>query len=221
MLRLIGCSIPSQTGWTATFNSRSSSSSAWMIGTVLEMALTPSQARIACQAFPSTRTRNQRTPRCAIVKRIPSGSVTIAASARWRRLAARAPLPVHSSSMTLWTMRSPASSIPASRSRRGSIKFRAMPLFMSIAPRPYIRSSTTSAAHGSCVQAATGSGLTTSMCPFKMSERPPPAPGRTPATFGRPGNGTPLSPAFGSRLTSSSRSQTSVSSPEARRCSAT
>src|SRR5918995_1641624 len=84
-----------------------------------------------------------------------------------------------------------------------------------------MRSPTTVACHGSYDQAATGSGETTSMCPCTIRDLPPPDPFWIPATFGRPGNGTPLSPAFGSDLIESSRSQTSTASPDDLRCSAT
>lgn len=42
-------------------------------------------------------------------------------------------------------------------------------------------------------------------------------PGRRAETFGRPANGTPLSPAFGSSLSDSPRSQSWASRPLARR----
>ena len=53
----------------------------------------------------------------------------------------------------------------------------AMPPFMSHAPRPYSRPSRTCAVNGSLVHAPRGSAETTSMWPFKTSERPAPRPG--------------------------------------------
>src|SRR5262245_33136725 len=81
MLRLMGCLIPCQTGWTSVLRSSLSVLRARMTGTDLTIALTPCQACETWVERPFTETRNQITPRCALVYSLQPGSVTTAASA--------------------------------------------------------------------------------------------------------------------------------------------
>ena len=141
-------------------------------------------ARSAWAALPSTVTVAQRTPTWARSARWLNGSGMIAASVRGPRARqAAAPLPVHSSSITDSTQIVPRSA--TSRSARSAPSIATTPAFMSAAPRPYMRPSSISAPHGSYDQLRSTPTGTTSMCPLKVSERPPPVPRRIAVTFGR------------------------------------
>ncbi len=90
----------------------------------------------AWPARPRTVMRGSRLPRHAIHTTRPLGSGTIAASASSRRAAKRPPAPVDSSSVTVLTIRSPASGTPSSASVQAATTMLATPPFMSQAPRP-------------------------------------------------------------------------------------
>ena len=90
----------------------------------------------AWPARPRTVMRGSRLPRQATHTTRPLGSGTIAASACSVRAAKRPPAPVDSSSVTVLTMRSPASGTPSSASVQAAMTMLATPPFMSHAPRP-------------------------------------------------------------------------------------
>ena len=165
--------------------SASSALIASITGSALSAAFSAWSARSAWAARPSTVTRAHSTPTWATSAAWLNGSGISAASVRGPRARqAAAPLPVHSSSITVSIRMSPRR--PASRRTRTAPSMATTPAFMSAAPRPYIRPSTISAPHGSCVQWCSGVTGTTSMCPLNVSDRPPPLPGSTAVTFGRP-----------------------------------
>ena len=121
----------------------------------------------------------------------PVGSVTTTPSAVSVLAMARPPAPVDSSSVTVLTVRSPASSIPSFASVSAAKVIAATPPFMSHAPRPCTCPSATTPAKGGCRQPSSGSGETTSTWPLRMSPRPTPAPGKRAASCGRPSNVNP------------------------------
>ncbi len=94
-----------------------------------------------------------------------------------------------SSPTTASRIRSPCSRSPAFRIAWAAKAWARMPPFMSVEPRPQMRSSSTRPEKGSPLFQLAGSpGGTTSTCPLKISERPPPDPRRTPTAFSRPGS---------------------------------
>ena len=155
-------------------------------GSAASTALTAWSARSACAALPWTVSRAHSTPTWASIAACLNGSGMIAASVRGQRARqAAAPLPVHSSSITVSTSTSPRR--PTSRSARTAPSIATIPAFMSAAPRPNMRPPSISAPHGSYDQRCSGVAGTTSMWPLKVSDRPPPLPARRAVTFGRPG----------------------------------
>ena len=153
-------------------------------GSAFNAALSAWSARSACAALPSIVTVAHSTPTWATSAAWLNGSGISAASVLGPRARhAAAPLPVHSSSITVSTHSVPRSS--TSRSARSAPSIATTPAFMSAAPRPYMRPSSISAPHGSCVQLRSTPSGTTSMWPLKVSERPPPAPRRIAVTLGR------------------------------------
>ena len=84
----------------------------------------------------------------------------------------RVPLPVHSSSTTDSSVTGARGEPPSRFSPATAPMMAASPDFMSAAPRPYIQSPSREAWNGAVPHRATGSGLTTSMCPFRISDRP-------------------------------------------------
>ena len=137
--------------------------------------------------------RGSRLPRQATQTTRPLGSGTIAASACSVRAANSPPAPVDSSSVTVLTIRSPASVTPSSASVHAASTMHATPPFMSHAPRPYSRPSRSTAVNGSgCVQSARGSTSTTSTWPLSSSVLPPPLPRKRATSCGRPVNVEPV-----------------------------
>ena len=80
--------------------------------------------------------RGSRLPRQATQTTRPLGSGTIAASACSVRAAKSPPAPVDSSSVTVLTIRSPASGTPSSARAQAAMTMLATPPFMSHAPAP-------------------------------------------------------------------------------------
>ena len=91
----------------------------------------------AWPARPRTVMRGSRLPRQATHTARPLGSGTIA-RVRLQQCARRTspPAPVDSSSVTVLTIRSPASGTPSSASVQAATTMHATPPFMSQAPRP-------------------------------------------------------------------------------------
>ena len=148
------------------------------------------------------------------------GSGTMPASARtpWRT-EARPPAPDDSSSVIVFTIRSPASRTPSRCSTSAANTMQATPPFMSQAPRPYRLPSRTSARFGSLVQRSRGSEGTTSMWPFRSRLRPPPDPANRAASCGRPSNPSPGGIWREPAMSAGDGSQMSTAAPAAaRRC---
>ena len=143
----------------------------------------------ACPGRPSTVTTGVSEPRLHVHTSNPVGSVQMPASARTPCCThAMPPAPDDSSSVFVQTTRSPPSRTPSRASVSAANTMLPMPPFMSHVPRPKRLPSRISARHGSLAQRSMGSGVTTSMCPFSSSERPPPAPANVAASCGRPAN---------------------------------
>ena len=142
-------------GWWRNHGDRSSALTsvssdriASITGSALTNAFDAWSARSACAAFPSTTTVAHSTPTCASSAMCSNGSGISAASVFGPRARqAAAPLPVHSSSITVSTHTSPRRS--AERSARSAPSIATTPAFMSAAPRPYMRPPSTVAPHGS------------------------------------------------------------------------
>ena len=107
----------------------------------------------ACPARPCTVIRGSRLPRQAIQTSKPLGSGTIAPSARSACAIASPPAPVDSSSVTVFTIRSPCSGTPSDASTSAASTMQATPPFMSQVPRPCTAPSATTASNGSCAPA--------------------------------------------------------------------
>ena len=165
--------------------SRSSARIASITGSALRTALSAWSARSAWAALPSTVTVAHSTPTWATSAAWLNGSGISAASVRGPRARqAAAPLPVHSSSITVSMQIVAAQLDVAQRAQRAEHRDDAglhvggaapvhAPVLDLGAPRVV----------GPVVLDATG---TTSMWPLKVSERPPPVPRRIAVTFGRP-----------------------------------
>ena len=154
-------------------SSASSARSAAITGTIASIAFSPLAASPAWAGRPATRTENHSTPTCAFQIAPPVGSVMTAASARLPASThAAAPLPVHSSSTTDCSSTGPRGANPSRRRPATAPTIAARPAFMSPAPRPYIHSPSRRGSNGSEDHSADGSGLTTSMWPLRISDRP-------------------------------------------------
>ena len=105
----------------------------------------------------------------------PNGSATTAASAVYPASSVcRVPLPEHSSSTTDSRWIGAPGERPSRRSARTAPKIAASPHFMSAEPRPKTQPSSWSPPNGSrSPHWLSGSGLTTSMWPFRIRDRPP------------------------------------------------
>ena len=175
MLRLYGWLTPTN-AWssTSTLIRRSSCSSPATTSSAASRALADRSAAKAWPALPRTMTSNHSTPTPATSTSRSVGSSRTTASARWpARQAARVPLPVHSSSITARTARSPLISSGSTRCTASSASQpMAKPAFMSPLPRPYSQPSRRTGSKGGDDHCVTSPGGTTSMCPLNSSDGP-------------------------------------------------
>src|SRR5579862_6294444 len=165
-------------GWLVPLCNRACSASrATSTGPIFAMASTPRSEREPCAATPLVSISNATNPRCATASCSSVGSTTIAASAWTRSSTASVPTEPSSSSATRVRTTSPRTSptVVAATIAAASAPF------MSYAPRPYKRPSSTRGSSGPSMPP----NPTVSKCPLSRSERPPPVPRRTATTLGR------------------------------------
>src|SRR5579885_2765490 len=101
-----------------------------------------------------------------------------------RATISRVPSPTTASSLTTWNTTSPRRRRPCSRTTFVAHIAAASPPFLSVAPRPYTRPSTTAPPKGSCDHDPRSPTGTTSTWALKAMERPPPEPGRRATSTG-------------------------------------
>src|SRR3954471_6414602 len=139
------------------------------------MAEQPSSRSAACAARPRTTPLKVSAPAWAHTTVRPLGSGSSAASnAASRSSAAKVPRPPSSSEPTACSTTVGTSAAPAARSAASACRAAATPPFMSSAPRPYSRPSSTVPDQGPC-RHGTVPGPTTSTCPLRH-RRPDAAP---------------------------------------------
>ena len=146
----------------------------------------------ACPARPRTVMRGSRLPRQATHTTRPLGSGTIAASAVSVRAANSPPAPVDSSSVTVLTIRSPASG-DAQLGERAGRHHHARDAALHVARAAAVEAAVADD-RGERVglrPVARGSASTTSTWPLSSSVRPPPLPRKRATSCGRPSNVSP------------------------------